>query len=120
MGVLDQPLRGVASTLLRTFGKDVILRLKTTGVFDETTDTAAVTEADVPVKAVVSEYTRDAFEGRVKSGDKQLIVAAADLTEIPDEEDEVFVDGSKHQIVMIRQITATDEPAIYEIAARGV
>jgi len=120
VGLLDQPLRGVASTLIQKFGTSVVFRLKATGTFDETTDSAAVTEVDVTVKAVVAEYTRNAFEGRVKSGDKQLIVAAKDLSDVPDEEDEVFIDGSKHQVVMVRQIQATDQAAAYEIAARGV
>jgi hypothetical protein len=120
VGLLDSPLRSVSSKLIRKFGKDIVIRLNSTGAFDETTDSAAVSEVDVPVKAIVSDYKRASFDGRIKSGDKQVLVAAMDFSTPPDEESEVFIDGSKHQVILVTQITATEEAAVYEITARGV
>lgn len=119
MTALDRPLRSVSSNLIRRFGTSIVLKQRAAGVVDTSTDSVAVASTDLPVRAVVSDYESNEFDDLVKSGDKKVLVAAADITGQPTTEWTARIASRWGKIVRVRPVYSGDLVAIYEIAVRG-
>lgn len=120
MGILDGPLRGVASTLLQTFGQLATLRRETSS-FSPATATATLTPTDYSVKVRAERYSAHEIDGTiVQPGDVKVLVPALGLAITPTPAtDKLILGGVTHEVVRVNRIIATDQPAVYEVHARA-
>jgi hypothetical protein len=120
LGALGNGYRTFADNALEMTGTTVTMVRRVTGVFDPTTDTVGVTETEFTVPASVQDYAEGEIEGIVRSGDKKVIVAAADLPAAVTVEWKVKIGGVLHEIVKVETIWAKDQRAAFVCTARGV
>lgn len=122
MGILDAPLRNVASTLATKFGQEVTITFRTTGSYNATTGTAAKTDATQTVRAIVEPYKArfqaGETEGGARANDLQLTIAAQGLTREPNVGDKVSVGGQEHEVVEVDPTYSGDQVAIYTVHVR--
>lgn len=119
MGLLDAPLRGLAATVLATFGTSVSIRRVTLATYEVEDGTADDTTADTAVKGVWEDYRENEVGGAVRLGDRKLVLAASDLSYEPATSDKVVVGGEELEIVGVTHWRATDQAALYTLQVRG-
>ncbi len=118
MGVLDAPLRKAATAVIRTLGTSVTIRQLTHGPLDATTGVSTPTQRDTVVKATIAEYTSRDLSDTVLLGDRQVMVAAADLSFPPTTEDEVVIGMDTYRILDVESPQATDQAVMHMLQVR--
>lgn len=118
---LDNRARKTAQKLIRQFGKDAILRRRTSSYSPATRKT---TEAVIDVKVKVTppeplELGR--IDGTlVEAGDAKVGLAALGLKFAPDATtDSLVLDGLEWKIVTVRRVMSGELPALYELQLRS-
>ena len=56
----------------------------------------------------------------IQSGDKRLIIAAADAAAVPTTQDRVLISGVSHEVIKIDTIEQDNEPITYEANFEGI
>jgi hypothetical protein len=115
---LSAPLRKVASKLMARFGGEVTIRRITTGAYNPTTGTATPTASENVVRGVLENVTERELNDLIKSTDKKLTVAAADLAAEPSVADQVTISGRIMQTVQVNRIEQDNEAIVFEIFLR--
>jgi hypothetical protein len=115
---LSAPLRKVASKLMARFGGEVTIRRITTGAYNPTTGTATPTASESVVRGVLENVTERELNDLIKSADKKLTVAAADLAAEPSVADQVTISGRIMQTVQVNRIEQDNEAIVFEIFLR--
>jgi len=120
MGLLDGPLRQVASLLVGKFGTHGTFRRVSTGVFQPGTDTVANTAVDyLNIPCSVVDYTINEVRGGVQAGDRKVLVAAADLEVAPTAEWQFLLGARTYRVIDVRITMSGDYAALYECQVRG-
>ena len=115
---LATSLRKTASKLMAKFGGEVTFRRITTAAYNPTTGTATPTAATTTVRGVLEDVLEREINDLVKSTDKKLTVAAADLAFEPAISDQVTVASRIMQIVEVRKIEQDNTAIVFEIFLR--
>lgn len=115
---LSTALRKAASKLMAKFGGVATIRRITIGAYDPATGTAAETTADSVVRGVLEDITKREVNDLIQSGDKRLMVAAADLANAPTTADRVIIGGRSLQVIQVRTIEQDNTAITYELMLR--
>lgn len=115
---LSTALRKAASKLMAKFGGVATIRRITIGAYDPATGTAAETTADSVVRGVMEDVTKREVNDLIQSGDKRLMVAAADLANAPTTADRVIIGGRSLQVIQVRTIEQDNIAITYELMLR--
>lgn len=115
---LSTALRKAASKLMAKFGGVATIRRITIGTYDPATGTAAETTADSVVRGVLEDVTKREVNDLIQSGDKRLMVAAADLANAPTTADRVIIGGRSLQVIQVRTIEQDNIAITYELMLR--
>lgn len=115
---LSTALRKAASKLMAKFGGVATIRRITIGAYDPATGTAAETTADSVVRGVLEDVTKREVNDLIQSGDKRLMVAAADLANAPTTADRVIIGGRSLQVIQVRTIEQDNIAITYELILR--
>lgn len=115
---LATSLRKTASKLMAKFGGEVIFRQITTGVYNTTTGTSTQTATTTTIRGVIEDVTEREVSDLVKTSDKKLTIAAADLSFEPSASDQVTVSNRIMQIIQINKIEQDNTAIVFEIYLR--
>ena len=115
---LATSLRKTASKLMAKFGGEVTIRRITTGAYNPTTGTATPTASETVIRGVLEAVSERELNDLIKSTDKKLTVAAADLTAEPSVSDQVTVSSRILQVVQVNKIEQDNEPIVFELFLR--
>ena len=119
---LDARMRATAKSLIAKFGKQVTFTSVTDTTYDPTTSTAAPTSTSYTVNAIVEDFgsvsnNASSFNSdqMIRSYDKQITVAAADLPVVPGAKDKVSFDTFNMTVVRVLTIYSGALAASYVI-----
>lgn len=115
---LSTALRKAASKLMAKFGGVATIRRITIGAYDPATGTAAETTSDSVVRGVMEDVTKREVNDLIQSGDKRLMVAAADLANAPTTADRVIIGGRSLQVIQVRTIEQDNIAITHELMLR--
>lgn len=115
---LATSLRKTASKLMARFGGEVTFRRVTTGAYNTTTGAATPTVSTTTVRGVLEDVTERELNDLIKSTDKKLTIAAADLAFEPAVSDQVTVSSRVMQTVEVRKIEQDNTAIVFEIFLR--
>ena len=116
---LATSLRKTASKLMLKFGGVATIRRVTTGAYNTTTGTVSETTTDTTVRGVLEDVRLSEVNDLIQSGDKRLLIAAADVANAPTTADEVLISSVTHQIIEVRTIEQDNTPITYELILRA-
>lgn len=101
------------------FGGVVTIKRQITGVYNPTTGTATTTAAETTIRGVLQAVNQRSVTDMVRTTDKVLLIAAADVTTAPTTDDEVIIGGVTHQVITVDTIEQDSIPITYELVLRG-
>jgi hypothetical protein len=116
---LASPLRKVASKLMAKFGGVATIRRVTTGAYNTSTGTVTETTTDTVVRGVLEDVNLREVNDLIQSGDKRLLIAAADIANPPTTADEVLISSVTHQVSEVRTIEQDNTAITYELILRA-
>ena len=116
---LASGLQNVADKLTTAFGTSVSIRYVTTGVYNTTTGSVTTSNADTPVKGVLSDVNLREVNDLVEANDRRLLVAAKDLTIVPTTEDKVVIGSAVYQIIRVVTEVLQGSDITYELILRS-
>jgi hypothetical protein len=115
---LATSLRKTASKLMLRFGGQVTIRRITTGAYNPTTGVATPTVSESVIRGLLEDVTEREINDLIKSTDKKLTIAAADLAYEPAISDQVTVSSRIMQVVEVRKIEQDNTPIVFEMFLR--
>jgi len=115
---LATSLRKTASKLMAKFGGEVTIRRITTGAYNPTTGVATPTASETVIRGVLEAVTERELNDLIKSTDKKLTVAAADLAFEPAISDQVTVQNRILQTVQVNRIEQDNTAIVFELFLR--
>jgi hypothetical protein len=119
MGTLDAPLRSVAKSLIGQFGTPGTITRVTPGRYNIQAGTQAETTSTTSVSGVVGAFKHYEIGAEIRATDRKWVVAASDVAFVPDVDDRVTIGSTSYRIVRTREVQATDQAAVYELALRA-
>lgn len=120
-GLLDRPMRGLASTLVGKFGTRVTIRERQPAGYDEATQTEAVIEnVYTGVPALFEEFKAYDVDGNlVKHGDLKLHLPAADFAPEPQKGiHTVEAYGQRYSVERTLGVPSGNERALWTVQVR--
>jgi hypothetical protein len=115
---LATSLRKTASKLITKFGGSITIRRVTTGAYNPTTGTATPSVAETVIKGVLEDVTQSEVNDLIRSSDKKLTIAAADLIFEPAVSDQVTVSGRILQCIRVNRIEQDNTAIVFEMFLR--
>jgi hypothetical protein len=115
---LSTSLRKTASKLMAKFGGEVTFRRITTGAYNTTTGASSQTASTTTIRGVLEDVTEREVSDLVKSSDKKLTIAAADLSFEPAVSDQVTVSNRIMQVIQVNKIEQDNTAIVFEIFLR--
>lgn len=114
--------KATADRLLTNFGQDVTIKTVVVGTYDNTTQSAPVTETTYTAKAVLLDYKRNesgnSIVGNIEVNDKKLLVSPVGLTVTPNANDTVTVNSEVWNIVNVKALKPASITVLYELQIR--
>lgn len=115
---LASSLRKTASKLMTKFGGDVTIGRVTVGSYNATTGTVSPSTTTTTVKGVLENVREREVNDLIKSNDKKLTIAAADLAFEPAVSDQATIGGRLLQVVQVNKIEQDNTAIVFEIFLR--
>lgn len=115
---LATSLRKTASKLMLRFGGQVTIRRITTGAYNPTTGVATPTASETIIRGLLEDVTEREINDLIKSTDKKLTIAAADLPYEPAISDQVTISNRIMQIIEVQKIEQDNTAIVFEIFLR--
>jgi hypothetical protein len=115
---LATSLRKTASKLITKLGGSITIRRVTTGAYNPTTGTATPSVTSSVIKGVLEDVTQSEVNDLIRSSDKKLTIAAADLTFEPAVSDQVTVSGQILQCIRVNRIEQDNTAIVFEMFLR--
>lgn len=113
-------MRRTVTRLLAKFRTgEVKLLVATLTETDDVLAAEAISEQPIPRNCYVGGFSEKFIDGaRIIAGDVRIVMDAAGLSKAPTNEDQVRIDGARHQIVAVHPIPAAGDVCVYIIQAR--
>lgn len=111
-------LRKVASKLMAKFGGEVTFRRVSSGIYNPTSGVSLPVTSTSTVLGVLDNVSEREINDLIKSTDKKLTIAAADLAFEPAVSDQVTVASRIMQIVQVDKIEQDNTAIVFEIYLR--
>lgn len=118
-------MSATVSELLTEFGMSATLTRQTGGTFDPTAGTVTgsstvnytvtVAQFDYDLKDSGADYQK---ETEIRSGDKQIFLAASGLAVVPVQSDTITVAGTTYNIANIKALSPAGVVVMYELHGR--
>jgi len=115
---LATSLRKVAQKVIKQFGGSVTVRFVTPGTYNTTTGAITETTSDSAIQGVLDNVNVREVNELVQASDRKLIVAAADLTTVPNTEDRAVISNVSYQIIQVQTIEQDNTAIVYELILR--
>ena len=112
MAARVQALIGVA-------GETITYKRVTHGGYSTATLQSAPSVQSYTIKAGVRQYRAREITGLVQQGDREVRIAAADLSFTPKPNDQVVIGGKTFQVVSVNTRSPFSEAAIHIVQVRG-
>ncbi|MDQ3830608.1 MAG: hypothetical protein M3361_15160 [Candidatus Tectomicrobia bacterium] len=112
MAARVQALIGVA-------GETITYTRVTHGSYNSSTLQSTPTTRSSMIKASVRQYRAREIAGLVQQGDREVRIAAADLSFTPRPDDQVVIGGKTFQVVSVNTRSPFNEAAIHIVQVRG-
>lgn len=123
---LASSLQKTASKVIGKFGGALTYRKVTSGAYNASTGAVGETVTDYALRGVLQdvnlrETNASAQRERylIQSGDKNLLIAAADLPFTPNTVDKVLINAVLHQIITVEIIEQDNQPITYQLLLRA-
>ena len=116
---LATSLRKAAQNAIKSLGGEVTVQTVSGGVYDTVTGQISETISSNAIKGVLQGVSAREVNELIQSGDKRLIIAAADAAAVPTTQDRVLISGVSHEVIRIDTIEQDNEPITYELILRA-
>lgn len=120
MTVLDTAMRATASRLLNAYGKQMQVRRDVRSDYRPSSgDFITESYIDTNVRGLFLSYTSRQIDGTtILVGDRQVLLAALDLSEAPRAGDHIVIDSEIWNVVNVTADYSGEEAAIYTAQVR--
>jgi hypothetical protein len=105
--------------LIGRAGETVIYKRVTHGSFSTATLQSTPMVQSYTVKAGVRQYRAKEIKGLVQQGDREVRIAAADLSFTPRPNDQVMIGGKTFQVVSVNTRSSFNGAAMHIVQVRG-
>src|SRR5918994_3118550 len=105
--------------LIGAAGETITYKRVTHGSYSTTTLQSTPSVQSYTIKASVREYRVREIAGLVQQGDREVRIAAADLSFTPRSSDQVVIGGKTYQVVSVNTRSPFNEAAIHIVQVRG-
>ena len=119
---LDRKIVPLVLKKINQFGKAITLTAKTVSSYTVATGVVVSSAVNYSIKAVEGMYSERQIDGNIiKSGDKQIFIAASGLAVTPQKSDKgysITMAGESWQIEAVKPVSSGDDIALYELQLR--
>ena len=105
--------------LIGRAGEIITYKQVTHGSYDPATMLSTPSVQSYSIKAGVRQYRAREIAGLVQQGDREVRIAAADLSFTPRPNDQVVIGGKTFQVVSVNTRSPFNEAAIHLVQVRG-
>jgi hypothetical protein len=105
--------------LIAVAGETITYKRVTHGSYNSSTMQSAPSVQSYTIKASVRQYRAREIAGLVQHGDREVRIAAADLSFSPKPNDQVVIGGKTFQVVSVNTRSPFNEAAIHIVQVRG-
>ena len=116
---LANSLQKAAQSAITKLGGDVTVQTVSGGAYDTATGQISESISSNEIKGVLQGVSDREVNELIQSGDKRLIIAAADAAAVPTMQDRVLISGVSHEVIRIDIIEQDNEPITYEFVLRA-
>jgi hypothetical protein len=116
---LATSLQKAAQSAIKKLGGDITVQTVSGGAYDTATGQISESTINNEIKGVLQGVSAREVNELIQSGDKRLIIAAADAAAVPTMQDRVLVSGVSHEVIRIDIIEQDNEPITYEFILRA-
>ena len=116
---LADSLQKAAQSAIKKLGGEVTVQTVSGGGYDTATGQISESISSNEIKGVLQGVSAREVNELIQSGDKRLIIAAADAAAVPTTQDRVLISGISHEVVKIDTIEQDNEPITYELVLRA-
>jgi hypothetical protein len=105
--------------LINVAGETITYKRITHGSYSTATLQSTPSVQSYTIKAGVRDYRAREIAGLVQQGDREVRIAAADLSFMPKSNDQVVIGGKTYQVVSVNTRSPFNEAAIHILQDRG-
>jgi hypothetical protein len=105
--------------LIGAVGETITYKRVTHGSYSTSTLQSTPSTQNHTIKAGVRQYRAREISGLVQQGDREVRIAAADLSFTPRVNDQVAIGGKTYQVVSVNTRSPFSETAIHIVQVRG-
>jgi hypothetical protein len=105
--------------LIGVAGETVTYKRVTHGIFSTATLQSTPSVQSYTIKAGVRQYRAREIQGLVQQGDREVRIAAADLSFTPRPNDQVAIGGKTYQVVSVNTRSPFSEATVHIVQVRG-
>jgi len=116
---LATSLRKAAQNAMKSLGGEVTVQTVSGGAYDTATGQISESISSNEIKGVLQGVSAREVNELIQSGDKRLIIAAADAAAVPTTQDRVLISGVSYELIRIDTIEQDNEPITYELILRA-
>jgi len=116
---LATSLRKAAQNAMKSLGGEVTVQTVSGGSYDTATGQISESISSNEIKGVLQGVSDREVNELIQSGDKRLIIAAADAAVVPTTQDRVLISGVSYELIRIDTIEQDNEPITYELILRA-
>jgi hypothetical protein len=106
-------------SLIGVAGETIIYKRVTHGSYSTATLQSTPSTQSYTIKAGVREYEAREIAGLVQQGDREVRIAAADLSFSPRPNDQIVIGGKTFQVVSVNTRSPFNEAAIHILQVQG-
>lgn len=116
---LADSLQKAAQSAIKKLGGEVTVQTVFGGAYNTATGQISESISSNEINGVLQGVSAREVNELIQSGDKRLIIAAADAAAAPTTQDRVLISGVSHEVIRIDTIEQDNQPIAYELILRA-
>jgi hypothetical protein len=112
-------LQKAVQKAMKLLGGEVTVQTVSGGTYDTATGQISESISSNEINGVLQGVSAREVNELIQSGDKRLIIAAADAAAVPTTQDRVLISSVSYEVIKIDTIEQDNEPITYELILRG-